>query len=134
MNISDINPHIRYAREQTHRAHNRNTPLLPTEFSRNYDCRLFYFISACGWLEIDEKKYNISNNTAVYLPPASRYRFFFNTESEYRAVVINFDFTQELSRLAESLKTASERDFVAERVSCAAIPRAMLLCDVRMSS
>ena len=122
MNISEINPHIRYAKEQKRQANYRNTPLLSMDYSRNYDARLFYFISASGWLESGEKKYNISNNTVVYLPPASRYRFFFAAESEYRAIVINFDFTQELSYLADSLKTVSESAFLEDRVSSAAIP------------
>lgn len=122
MNISEINPHIRYAKEQKRQANYRNTPLLSMDYSRNYDARLFYFISGSGWLESGEKKYNISNNTVVYLPPASRYRFFFGAESEYRAIVINFDFTQELSYLADSLKTVSEGAFVQDRVSTAAIP------------
>lgn len=122
MNISEINPHIRYAKEQKRQANYRNTPLLSMDYSRNYDARLFYFISGSGWLESGEKKYNISNNTVVYLPPASRYRFFFGAESEYRAIVINFDFTQELSYLADSLKTVSESAFLEDRVSSAAIP------------
>ena len=61
MNIADINPHIRYAKEQGRATNNRNTPLLTPSFSRNYDARLFYFISASGWLESDGRKYNISN-------------------------------------------------------------------------
>jgi len=124
MNIADINPHIRYAKEQGRATNNRNTPLLPPSFSRNYDARLFYFISASGWLESNGRKYNISNNTVVYLPPASCYRFFLGAECGYRAMVINFDFTQELSCISESLRTASETDFIPERVSTADVPDA----------
>ena len=131
MNISDINPHIRYARKQRRKAYKHDTSLLPKEFSRNYDCRLFHFISASGWLEIDEKKYNISDNMVVYLPPASKYRLFFNAENVHSVVILNFDFTQELSSISESLRTASESDFIPEQVTAAAIPDAFREAIVR---
>ena len=131
MDISSINPHIRYAKKQMRYPNQRTTTLLQKSFSRNYDCRLFYFMTASGWLEVDGEKYNITNNSAVYLPPASRYRFFFNAESEYRAIVINFDFGQELSYLSESLKTVNEEEFSADRVSTCPIPEAFSRVTVR---
>ena len=122
MNISEINPHIRYAKEQIRYANERKSRLLSKSFSMNYDCRIFYFITASGWLEINEEKYNLTNNMAIYIPPASKYRFFFNAESEYRAIVINFDFNQELSQLGESLRTVAEESFLPEKISSSPVP------------
>ena len=123
MNISEINPHIRYAKEQVNYSNERKKPLLPQTFSMNYDCRIFYFVTASGWLEIDGEKYNLTNNMAIYLPPVSKYRFFFNAERGYRAIVINFDFTQELSQLEESLRTVAEENFLPEKISSCPVPK-----------
>ena len=104
MTISDINPFVRYARQ-----HVRHYPR--AAFSRCYDCRLFYFTAAEGALEIGDKKYNISNKTAVYLPPGSRYRLYIEPDVRYKALVLNFDLGREYSHITESLHTATDDDY-----------------------
>lgn len=115
MNPNDINPHIRYARAHLY-------PSVNQYYSRCYDCRLFFFAKADGYMTIDGEKYNISNNTVIYLPPSSRYRFHFNVGDEYEAIVINFDLCQHFAHLKESLTTATDENFVEEKVTRYELP------------
>ena len=107
MEINLLNPHIRYARFHTAVASGK-------EYSINYDCRLFFFTKADGYLHIGDEKYKISNNSAVYLPPTSKYKLVFPQDKKYEAIVFNFDLFQTHSHLKESLTTASESSFSPE--------------------
>ena len=103
MKISDINPHIRYAR--AHRAYFRTKK----EMSKCYDCRIFFFNNAAGSLELNDERYEISNNTALYLPPESEYRFDINFDENGSVIV--FDLVNTYEHLRESLKTATKDTF-----------------------
>ena len=109
MDIGSINPHVRYARVHVALSTSR-------EYSRNYDCRLFFFKTADGTLEVEGEKYKLSNNSVVYLPPASIYKFTFSSATRYEAVVMNFDLVRTYAAQKESLSTATERSFDKQKV------------------
>lgn len=103
MKLCDINPHIRYAR--IHKT-------LPARdnYSRCYDCRLFFLKSGRATLYTNCTEYKITNNTAIYLPPASVYRLAKQSE-DFVMVILNFDLVTEFAHLEQSLTTVSEEQF-----------------------
>ncbi len=116
MKINELNPHIRYARIHS-------IPQISPDYSRCYDCRLFYFSKADGEFCIDEEKYKISNNCAIFLPPASKYRLNFPSFTKYEALVFNFDLFQTHSHIKESLRTATEKDFDEKKITLYELPK-----------
>ena len=57
------------------------------------------------------EKYDISNNTVIYLPAGTHYRFFFNKHGESRAIFINCDLSGEFSHITSSLGTPAEENY-----------------------
>lgn len=115
MKISDLNPHIRYAR--VHRAHAH-----VSSFSICYDCRLFYMENASGYVLANNIKYNFSNGDALYLPPKTKYRFNFTTCENFKIIVLDFDLINEFSNILSSLGTATEKDFLPHLVPSYNLP------------
>ncbi len=110
MNLAELNPHIRYARlHHTHLEKRR-------EFSVCYDCRLFFVENAEGYVVANENKYNISNGTAIYFPPQTKYRFNFSNDEDFKIIVMDFDLVSDFSLLKSSLGTATEENFSPEKV------------------
>lgn len=103
MKLCEMNPHIRYARVH-------ETLPTSTKYSRCYDCRLFFLKLGSAALYMDGREYKISNNTAVYLPPASAYRIVRRSE-EFLMAIFNFDLVSEFSHIKSSLGTVSEDTF-----------------------
>lgn len=108
MKISDLNPHLRYAR--THFAHIN----FPDEYSICYDCRLFFIKNGSGIIEADGKNYNITNDTAIFLPPGTKYKLFFDNNTEFEIIVLNYDLINDFSHLKNSLTTATQSNFKKE--------------------
>lgn len=110
MKLCDINPHIRFAR------YFENTFL--SSVSRYcYDCRLFYITHGNGILSVGEEIYNFSNNTTVFLPPGTCYRFISSDgDAPISVMVFDFDLTCAFSYISSSLGTATEDDFDPNRV------------------
>lgn len=103
MKVSDLNPHIRYAR--IHKAYIS----YKKEISKCYDCRIFYFKNVKGSIIANEIKYNICNNTAVYLPPATEYVF--SVEVQGEIIVLDFDLINKYEQIKNSLGTATKESF-----------------------
>ena len=55
MKISDINPHIRYAKTQYSHTANATEPRIC------YDCRIFFIEKATGTFFVNGKEYNITS-------------------------------------------------------------------------
>ncbi len=110
MQISDLNPHIRYAR--MHKA------IFSKGYksSKCYDCRLFFFYNTEGSAVINKEEYNISHNTAVYLPPRSEYKFNIKFTDISKIIVINFDLINDFSHIKSSLHTGTKDNFSESRV------------------
>lgn len=110
MELSQLNPHIRYAR--LHHTHLGSRG----EFSICYDCRLFFVENAEGYVIANGNKYNISNGTAIYFPPQTKYRFNLKNDKNFKIIVMDFDLISDFSHIKSSLGTASEKDFLQEKV------------------
>ncbi len=110
MELSQLNPHIRYARlHHTHLGNRR-------EFSICYDCRLFFVENADGYVVVNGNKYNISNGTAIYFPPQTKYRFNFKNDEGFKIIVMDFDLVSDFSHFKTSLGTATEKSFSEEKL------------------
>ncbi len=107
MELNLMNPHVRYARRS-------GMWVNKTVFSRCYDCRLFYIEKGSGSVIADGEKYSISNNSAIFFPSGTRYRFRFDRLQEEKYYVLNFDLTQEYSYITEALHTPDEFDYIPE--------------------
>ncbi len=109
MLITDLNPFIRYAR--IHSSY-QSRP----QRSVCYDCRLFFLAGGTGTLTLDGVRHELTEGTAIFLPPATRYHFRFQSSDTFRLIVLDFDLTQQNSHLEDSLFTASEDNFDPSRV------------------
>ena len=108
MELSDINPHIRYAKDH-------HVDLGGRDLTICYDCRLFFVRTGHGTLTADGVPYAFSHNTAVFLPPKTRYRFRFDGGEEITLLTFNFDLINEYAYLQDSLGTASEQSYSEAR-------------------
>ena len=104
MNLSILNPHIRYAKLHLYYVPQR-------ELSVCYDCRFFYILRGEGILLANGEKYGITQNSAVYLPSGSRYRFEFENPGEVKIYVFDFDLTSDNFNIKSSIGTSFEKDF-----------------------
>ena len=111
MKTAELNPFIRYASLHSTEVHRSKY------VSVCYDCRVFFSVKATGVLIIGDKKYDISNNTAVFLPPGTHYRFFFNKENSGKVIFINCDLVSDFSHMEKSLGTAVEEIFDEAKVT-----------------
>lgn len=107
MELSKINPHLRYAR------HHHAVPLI-REYSYCYDCRLFYAVEGEGQLEIEGKLYPIAKHHAIYVPRGSRYRTLH--KQKFHMMVFDLDPVSDYAHLQDSLQTATEENFDPLRV------------------
>ncbi len=119
MQIADVNPHIRYARLHAAVFHTQ------AEFSICYDCRMFFAELAEGSITIGNQKYEISNGTAIFLPPGTKYRLQFQTEKDFKIIILDFDLSQRFSHIKSSLGTAKESNFLPEKVLCDTLPETL---------
>ncbi len=117
MKISELNPHIRYARIHQSYSHPGKY------FSICYDCRVFYIEKAMGFVTVNEQKYNISNGTAIYFPPQTKYRFTFHNNTDFKVIVLDFDLINNFAYLNSSLGTATEKTFSLEKVPDYPLPQ-----------
>ena len=87
MNISDINPFIRFASEISY------------SFKGSYvyvkDCRIFYTLSGQGEIYIDDTRYPLTDNTLFFCCSGSRYKI--STKRTLSILSINFDLSQNYS-------------------------------------
>jgi len=84
MKLADINPHIRFAEEITYSSTNRNVYVK--------DCRLFYIISGCGKILIQDNELLLKKNTLFYCCGGENYTI--NTTEPIHLYSLNFDLTQ----------------------------------------
>jgi len=117
MNLYEVNPFIRYARMHSY--------YQPTQKdSICYDCRLFYVAMGEGTFFANGERYMVKENLLIFLPPETRYRFAFTDNNAVRIYVLNFDLTDAYSALSHSLGTATEDDFVSNRIPRYTLPEA----------
>ena len=88
MNFNEINPYIRFAIERN----------LSEDYARElaaYDFRLFYGLAGKIWVEVDGKRFPVTKNTLVLVPPAHFYRLCLDDDEQEpnRFGILNFDMT-----------------------------------------
>lgn len=108
MKISDINPHIRYAK--VHYLYKN----VAKEERICYDCRIFYIENAPGSVTINGTKHNITNKMALYFPPRTKYFFEFDHD-DIKILVLNFDLVNNFSYIEKSLGVTDLKSFIPER-------------------
>ena len=116
MKTSDINPHIRYA--ATHYT------FLDKNFdSICYDCRFFFIEEGTGTITANGQSYSFLANTAIFLPPGTKYHLYLNKSShKFTMTVVNFDLINDYCLLSTSLGTASEQNFSLEKLITYELP------------
>ena len=105
MQLSNLNPHIRYARIHKNALGIRGTTHIC------YDCRLFFFQNITGSIVINGETHSITHNTVIYLPPETQYQFHVIFPENASAIIMNFDLTNEHAHLVSSLGTATRDSF-----------------------
>ncbi len=115
MQLLEVNPFIRYARMHTCYKPEKTNCVC-------YDCRIFYILRGDGTLYVGGERYRVGENSVVFLPPASRYRFAFTEPDAVRQYVLNFDLTDKCSAVSRSLGTATEADFRPEKMPRYTLP------------
>ena len=107
MKISDLNPFIRYGRiHKTNHSNGKDANIC-------YDCRIFFSDGVTGSIIINGKEYNISNKTAIYLPPMTKYMFKLGRCKNFNVFVFDFDLVNSFSHLETSFGVATEKTFDA---------------------
>ena len=105
MELYKLTPHIRHARRHIAKIFTRR------EVTICYDARLFYFEKVEGFITANGAKYNVSNKTALYLPPLTRYTFNLKFSQNSEITVFNFDLTDKYSHIRQSFGTPTVTEF-----------------------
>ena len=82
---------------------------------------------------IENEKYNILNNTVIFIPPGTRYLIDI-CEATVSAYVINFDLGQTHAHIKESFGTAIDEDFNSELITVYELPEEFKAPFVRVSN
>lgn len=114
MEIANLNPHIRHARAYS------DFPI-GTLDSRCYDCRLFFFKEGSGCVKVEDKEYDFSSGSAIFLPAGTRYRFDMS-EGRVHYLIFNFDLVCDFAHIKESLGTARPEAFDREKMPVYPMP------------
>ena len=104
MEIHQINPNIRYAREH-------NNFKGASSFSKCYDCRIFYVLSGKGYVTANGEKYPFAENYIMFFPPRTEYRFTIESHVPACVQVFNFDLIDRYFKDTEHLGTPSKDEF-----------------------
>ncbi len=104
MNMNKLNPFIRYAKSQ-----HSITPCSSSSIC--YDCRLFFIESGIGQITIENNQYPFSQDTIIFLPSGTWYKFRFNDYSKIEILTFDFDLTDEFCEYKESLGTGNEENY-----------------------
>lgn len=103
MALSNLNPFIRFAKPISGYS-------MRPENRRCYDCRLFYITNGSGTIRIEEKSYDFSKDTAIFLPAGTCYQFSSQNE-KLDLMIFNFDLVSDFAHIKKSLGTALEKEF-----------------------
>ena len=104
MNLNNLNPFIRYAKKLIYNKPNKANSVC-------YDCRIFYILHGKGTFVANDVPYQISSDSLIYLPPKTRYNFFFNDSKASTLYVIDFDLVDTFQHVNHSLGVDTEKKF-----------------------
>lgn len=109
MEIHNINPNIRYAREH-------NNFKGTSYFSKCYDCRIFYILRGRGHVIANGKRYTFTDHYALFFPPQTEYRFRMDDDALACVQVFNFDLSDRYVTNTEHLGTPTKEEFDPSKV------------------
>lgn len=109
MNISDMNPFVRYCDIVP-------APFISREFVKAYDGRVFFVVNGEGDFFVEHKTFSFQKNSLLLLPAGTRYRFEFDFKQNIELLAINFDFNQDHSHIEEPYKIVLEDVFDEELI------------------
>lgn len=101
MELNNINPHIRFAR-------NIKNALRP-EYLRAVDYHFYYMVSKDCILHIDNTSHTLTPGTIVIIPPGVKYCFEINSVVE--VISINYDYTQKHSHIIMEVEPVEAKSF-----------------------
>lgn len=122
MNLSEINPFVRYIEK-------RNSLMPYKNFVMAYDHRIFYVHNGKINADVAGTTYEINSNKMLIIPPAVNYKLTFSKDVLF--VVINFDvLTENTTACAIEPKTEDKFDYsqIFSSVTCSEFP-CLLSCD-----
>ena len=91
MALHSLNPYIRYARKIQNFKVNK-------EYRLCYDCRIFYVQSGKGRIITGEECFEMTNDTALYLPGGKKYCLDFSGV-DTTVIILNFDLYDTFSHI-----------------------------------
>ena len=116
MEVYNINPNIRYAREHINF---KGAPYI----SKCYDCRVFYMRRGKGYVTANGKKYNFDDNYILFFPPQTEYRFFITSKGSISVQIFNFDLSDKYFQNTNHLGTPPKSEFDKEKVPVYDLPK-----------
>lgn len=85
---------------------------MPTGCLYCYDCRLFFIKDGAGTFASENKEYKFSKNSAIFVPPGTKYQFSPPENNKPLSILIfDFDLVNDYAHLENSLGTANEETF-----------------------
>lgn len=110
LDLSSLNPHIRFAKYF-------ENALMHDALRLCYDCHLFYIKEGNCELMVKNQSYTLKNDTVIYIPPGTAYRFLHKNAKPYLTMLIfNFDLISDYAHIKESLGTANESNFNSQKI------------------
>ena len=83
----------------------------------------FYIEEGAGTITADGESYPFSSNTAIFLPPGTKYHLYLNKGChKFTMTVINFDLINDYCLLDVSLGTTNEQNFSPEKLITYELP------------
>lgn len=89
-------------------------PLIGQSMHKSYDNRMFYLLSGSATVVLNGKSTRLSQGSVVYWTAGTEYTFFFEERDVPRVIAVNFDFTQEHTRLDRCLPSVEPSGYREE--------------------
>lgn len=106
MQLSDINPFLRYAELQP-------SVLSQAPHSCSYDYRIFYILSGNTHIVLEKSTLSVKEGSIVYICPGMPYYF----EEKVKIIVLNFDMTRNHSSIKHSLHPSHIDSFDPSKIT-----------------
>lgn len=108
MALHSLNPYIRFAKKTTDFK-------VSKEYRLCYDCRIFYVQSGKGRIITTDQIFEMTDDSAVYLPGGTKYSLDFSGEGT-TVITLNFDLYDTFSHIENSLSTPAYENYEEEKI------------------
>ncbi len=94
----------------------RSTTELPNNFvTKAYDCRLLFILKGTGKILIQDKEFDIKENTICYYPSGTRYLPVSTGNFPMEFITLNFDFDHTNKHISKAMPPAKESEFIESK-------------------